>query len=116
MLYNDHMDKATHKKIAKNINETSFYFFLTLSIIHIISGLLVVNKIYLRPAWLINRLLDTPFFIVSFIYIASLIKLSLLKKENYSHSFEIYSAIIGGILLLTILIFDLTFDNQLPTL
>ncbi len=108
------MDKADQQKFYKNLNEASFYFFVMVGIAHILSGLLVANEAYTKPAWLINRILDIPFLAVSYIYLMSIIKLHLLSKGNYSRLFDLYSAIIGGILLLSILVIDLYLDNQLP--
>lgn len=108
------MDNNEQEKLFKNINETSFYFFVILAITHILSGLMYVNEIIPKGSWLINRLLDVPFLIVSLIYFFSLLKLFLMKSGNYSRLADITFAIIGGVLVIFTLFFDILFPNQLP--
>jgi hypothetical protein len=108
------MDHKEQKKLYLNINETSFYFFAIVSLIHIISGLLVVNELYVKSAWLVNRLLDVPLFIITYLYLMSAAKIHMMNKENYSKTFDLYAIIIGIIISLGLIIFDLAFSNQLP--
>lgn len=110
------MEKKDQEIFYLNLNEISFYLFVSLGIIHMVSGLMVANEVNIKGAWLINKMVDTPFFFLSYIYIISTIKLSLMKKGNYSRLFDSYSVIIGAILFIAILSLDLIFDNQLPNL
>lgn len=110
------MDKKDQEKMWRNVNEISFYFFVIIGVIHVISGLLFANEIFTKSSWLVNRLLDVPFFLVSYLYIISLIKILLIKKGNYSRLFDAYSVIIGSVLSIVIFVFDLIFSNKLPPL
>jgi len=102
------------EKIYKNVNEISFYFFTVFAITHIITGLLVANQLYTKPAWLVSRLLDVPFFIASYTYIISFIKINLLEKNSQSHIFDILCLGIGVIITLALIIYDVAIPNQLP--
>jgi uncharacterized MAPEG superfamily protein len=110
------MDKRDQEKFWKNLNEISFYFFVIVGLTHIISGMLYVNEIFSKSSWLVNRLLDVPFFLITYAYIISLVKTILMKKGNYSRLFDVYSVIIGSLIAVIILLFDLMFTNKLPIL
>jgi hypothetical protein len=110
------MDKQNEKIIYQNINEISFYFFVILGIVNVISGLLLANEISVRESWLINRLLDLPFFMVTFLYFFSLHKLNLIKKQNFNHFADILVIAIGGLITLALIIYDLSIPNQIPVL
>lgn len=110
------MDKQNEKIIYQNINEISFYFFVILGIVNIISGLLLANEISVRGSWLINRLLDIPFFMVTFLYFYSYQKLIQIKNDNFNHFADILVIAIGGLIALALIIYDLSIPNQLPIL
>jgi hypothetical protein len=109
-------DRQEQIQTTTNLNEVSFYFFFILSLTHILSGLLVVNEIYVKPAWLINRLLDIPFLWITLLYFYSNIKLYLLKQKIYSHSYELLLITLFTTVAAFAFIADLVFSNQLPQL
>jgi len=110
------METQKEKKLYQNINEVSFYFFIILSITHLISGLALSNELYIRTAWLVNRLTDIPFLIVSLIYCLSFIKLLLMKNKFYNQLFDLITVSLGGLFILILIIYDLLIPNQLPLL
>lgn len=110
------MDKQNEKIIFQNINEISFYFFVILGIVNIISGLMLANEISTKETWLINRLLDIPFFMVTFLYFYSFQKLIQIKHDNYNHFADILVIAIGGLITLALIIYDLSIPNQIPIL
>ncbi|PIQ79673.1 hypothetical protein COV81_01205 [Candidatus Peregrinibacteria bacterium CG11_big_fil_rev_8_21_14_0_20_41_10] len=100
--------------IYQNINCVSFYFFATLGFVHLISGLFVANEIALKGMWLINRLLDVPFFIVSYLYFASLFKLQLDSDATNTNVWDLLIIVVGIGLLLFLQVYDLVFPNLQP--
>jgi ATP/ADP translocase len=109
------MDKKEQIRFYNDLNEPSFYFFFSISIVHIISGLMVANNLILKTSWLINRLLDVPFFLISVLYFFSATKLNKIKNNNFDQHYDLWWAVIGGSIGLSVIIFDLVFSNQIPT-
>lgn len=110
------MDKQHQKIVYQNLNEISFYLFVILALVNFISGLLLINEISVREAWIINRLLDLPFFMIAFLYFFSFQKLKQIKKDNYNQIADIIVLSIGGLITLALIIYDLSIPNQLPIL
>jgi hypothetical protein len=108
------MDKREQTQFYKDLNETSFYFFFSIALTHILSGLLVTNELIVKMAWLINRLLDVPFFLISCLYVYSALKVNRINQNNFDHHFDMWWATIGGSICIGVFIFDLIFANQLP--
>lgn len=100
--------------IYQNINCVSFYFFAVIGAVHLLSGLFVANQIALNGMWLINRLLDVPFFIVSYLYFASLFKLKLDPDATNTNIWDLIIIFVGTGLFLFLQVYDLVFPNLQP--
>lgn len=101
-------------KTSQNLNEISFYFFFIFGIIHIISGLLLVNNYLTKTNWLINKLLDIPFFLCFLIYFYSSLKISLINNDNYTRSIDFFLITVFSSFGTIIFLADITFSNILP--
>jgi hypothetical protein len=108
------LEKREQEIFAKNLNEISFYYFFFIGLLHLISGMLYVNEYYSKTAWLINRLLDIPFLIITLTYIYSNIKLYLIKEKNFNPNYDLLFIVIFVFIATTAFIADLIFSNQLP--
>lgn len=98
----------------KNLQSVSFWFLVVIASLHFITGLLVANQLAIKSSWLINRLLDLPFFIVSYIYFASLIRLRNLPLNNNLNFWDLLIASLGLISIIGLQTYDLIFPNLLP--
>jgi hypothetical protein len=108
------IERKQQEIFAKNLNEISFYFFFILGTIHLISGMLVVNEFFIKSAWLINRLLDIPFLIVTLIYIFSNIKLYFISKKIFNPNQDLIFIILFLFIAVTSFLLDLIFSNKIP--
>lgn len=100
--------------LYKNLKTISFYFFIIIAAIHFLSGLFIANQISIRPAWLVNRLLDVPLFLVSYIYFSALFKLKLEPKAVHFNLWDLVIMVVGIALFVIIQLYDLIFPNSLP--
>ena len=104
-------------RFYKNLIDTSLYLLLPVGLVCILSGLLFVNEIAIKNAWLINRTTDIPFFMVFTTYLFSTFRYQYLKQSNNPPK-KIHDVIILTsltLLNLTAFFFDIFFTNQLPT-
>lgn len=108
------MEKKDQLNFYADLNEISFYFFFSIGLIHIISGLLTANDLLIKISWLVNKLLDVPFFIVFTLYCFSALKLHNIKQNKNTGHADMWLAVLGGAITLGLFIFDLTFSNRLP--
>lgn len=109
------IERKQQEIFAKNLNEISFYFFFILGTIHLISGMLFVNDFYPNAAWLINRLLDIPFLIITLTYAFSNIKLYYISKKIFNPQQDLIFIIIFLFIAVTSFLLDLIFSNQIPS-
>lgn len=110
------LQKIDTRALYQNCKAVSFYFFAILGLLNLITGLLVANQITIKMAWLLNRLFDTPFLFVCYIYFGSLFKLQLDPHSNRVNIWDLVFVSSGTIILLSIQIYDLLLPNTLPQL
>lgn len=104
-------------KFYKNLQESTLYLLLPISLICIISGLLYINQIAMKNSWLINRTTDVPFFMVLSLYLFSKFKVTQLSKPKAKPKKinQIIELAAITTFILVIFLFDIFFTNQIPT-
>lgn len=63
--------KLNRQIFYRNLSEVSFYFFISIGSTQILASMFYVNELFSKPAWLLSRILDTPFLFVSLIYLTA---------------------------------------------
>lgn len=63
--------KLNRQIFYRNLSEVSFYFFICIGSCQILASMFYVNELFSKPAWLLSRILDTPFLFVSLIYLTA---------------------------------------------
>jgi hypothetical protein len=63
--------KLNRQIFYRNLSEVSFYFFISIGSCQILASMFYVNELFSKPAWLLSRILDTPFLFVSLIYLTA---------------------------------------------
>lgn len=99
-------------KTIKNIKKVALLFFIATGILHLGSTALIINNMFLKEAFIVNRVMDIPFIITGIIYGFASIRLTVEKPED-SHKIMNMGFIGITVLMLAGLLFINLF---LPTL
>jgi len=99
-------------KTIQNIKKVALLFFIVTGVLHLGSTAMIINNLYLKEAFIVNRVMDIPFIITGIIYGFSSIRLSV---ENPEGSHKIMNIVFISITVL--MLAGLLFINLfLPTL
>lgn len=67
-------------ELFENIRKISFWFFVTMGLIHFLTGLLYVNNYFTVQAGIINRVTFIPFFVATYTYFYAQLKCHIIQQ------------------------------------
>ncbi|MFA6991791.1 MAG: hypothetical protein WC269_00710 [Candidatus Gracilibacteria bacterium] len=94
-----------------NIKKVSLVFFIATGLIHLGSGALIANNLYLKQALIINRIMDVPFVLTGLIYAFASLKLGLTDPEKSHKALDIGIIIVLILIVIGLIVVNFTFPD-----
>lgn len=94
-----------------NIKKVSLVFFIVTGIIHLGSGALIANQLYLKQALIINKIMDVPFVLTGLVYAFSSLRLGLTDNTKLHKSLDIALIAVLVIIIIGLIVVNFTFPD-----
>ena len=94
-----------------NIKKVSLIFFITTGIIHLGSGALIANQLYLKQALIINKIMDVPFVLTGLVYAFASLRLGLTDNTKSHKSLDIALIAVLVVIVIGLIVVNFTFAD-----
>lgn len=105
------MEQTKRFHTIENIKKVALVFFLVSGLAHLSSSALIMNNLFIKYAFLVNKTFDAPFLITGLIYGLASLRLTLSNPENDHKTLDIIMIAIIILVLAGLIAINLLFPD-----
>ncbi|MFA7685270.1 MAG: hypothetical protein WCX95_00535 [Candidatus Gracilibacteria bacterium] len=105
------MEPTKRFHTIENIKKVALVFFIASGLAHLSSSSLIMNNLFVKEAFLVNKTFDVPFLITGLIYGLASLRLTLANPENEHKALDIILIAIIIVILASLIAINLIFPD-----
>lgn len=95
----------------RNIQKISLVFFIVIGFGHIISNLMIADKLYIEIATLISNILNIPFIVCALLYGLTSLRLALANDDKKHTILDTTLLSLGGLIFILAVVINIFFKD-----